>query len=140
VRSFRWQSVANRIASDARIVPDNVLTDIADYVTGYTIDSALAYETARNCTIDALGCALEALEYSACTKLLGPIVPGTVVPNGAHVPGTPFVLDPVKAAGMQRTIYATSMTPEIIQPVLDIAAQNKMFTKPVDARTLIART
>jgi 2-methylcitrate dehydratase len=90
--------VANRIASEARIVPDKVLTDIADYVTGYTIDSDLAYETARSCTIDALGCALEALEYPACTKLLGPIVPGTVVPNGAHVPGTPFVLDPVKAA------------------------------------------
>jgi NitT/TauT family transport system substrate-binding protein len=48
-------------------------------------------------------------------------------------------LDPVKAAGMQRTIYATNMTPEIIQPVLDIAAQNKMFTKPVDARTLIGK-
>jgi 2-methylcitrate dehydratase len=90
--------VGNRIASDARTVPDKVLTNIADYVTGYTIESDLAYETARNCTIDALGCALEALECPACTKLLGPIVPGTVVPHGAHVPGTPFVLDPVKAA------------------------------------------
>ena len=90
--------MGNRIASDARTVPDKVLTNIADYVTGYTIESDLAYETARNCTIDALGCALEALEYPACTKLLGPIVPGTVVPHGAHVPGTPFVLDPVKAA------------------------------------------
>ena len=82
----------------ARPQPDSVLTDIADYVLGYTIDSALAYETARNCLIDTLGCGLEALEYPACTKLLGPIVPGTIVPNGARVPGTSFQLDPVQAA------------------------------------------
>ena len=85
-------------ASSARPAPDQVLVDIADYVSGYRIDSALAYETARHCLIDTLGCGLEALEYPACTKLLGPIVPGTVVPNGAKVPGTPFQLDPVKAA------------------------------------------
>ena len=48
--------------------------------------------------MDTLGCGLEALEYPACTKLLGPIVPGTVVPNGARVPGTAFQLDPVQAA------------------------------------------
>jgi 2-methylcitrate dehydratase len=77
---------------------DQVLTDIADYVYGYTIESELAYTTARNCLIDTLGCGLEALEYPACTKLLGPIVPGTVVPNGAKVPGTDFQLDPVQAA------------------------------------------
>ena len=82
----------------ARPQPDSVLTDIADYVLGYTIDSALAYETARNCLIDTLGCGLEALEYPACTKLLGPIVPGTIVPNGARVPGTSYQLDPVQAA------------------------------------------
>lgn len=77
---------------------DTVLTDIADYVYDYRIASPLAYETARNCLIDTLGCGLEALTYPACRKLLGPIVPGTVVPNGARVPGTPFQLDPVQAA------------------------------------------
>jgi 2-methylcitrate dehydratase len=77
---------------------DHVLADIADYVCDYTIESELAYTTARNCLIDTLGCGLEALEYSACTKLLGPVVPGTVVPNGARVPGTAFQLDPVQAA------------------------------------------
>jgi len=82
----------------ARPQPDSVLVDIADYVLGYKIESPLAYETARNCLIDTLGCGLEALEYPACTKLLGPIVPGTVVPNGARVPGTAYQLDPVQAA------------------------------------------
>ena len=82
----------------ARPAPDNVLTDIADYVLGADIQSELAYETARYCLLDTLGCGLEALEYPACTKLLGPIVPGTVVPHGAKVPGTQFQLDPVQAA------------------------------------------
>src|ERR1700724_568851 len=77
---------------------DQVLVDIADYVCNHTIESELAYTTARNCLIDTLGCGLEALEYPACTKLLGPIVPGTIVPNGAKVPGTAFQLDPVQAA------------------------------------------
>jgi 2-methylcitrate dehydratase len=77
---------------------DQVLVDIADYVSSYTIESELAYVTARNCLIDTLGCGLEALEYPACTKLLGPVVPGTIVPNGAKVPGTAFQLDPVQAA------------------------------------------
>src|SRR5271163_589975 len=77
---------------------DQVLIDIADYVDSYSIESELAYTTARNCLIDTLGCGLEALEYPACTKLLGPIVPGTIVPNGAKVPGTSFQLDPVQAA------------------------------------------
>jgi 2-methylcitrate dehydratase len=77
---------------------DQVLVDIADYVSNYTIQSELAYTTARHCLIDTLGCGLEALEYPACTKLLGPIVPGTIVPNGARVPGTVYQLDPVQAA------------------------------------------
>ncbi|MFA7475929.1 MAG: bifunctional 2-methylcitrate dehydratase/aconitate hydratase [Castellaniella sp.] len=84
--------------SNVRPQPDQVLVDIVDYVLDYQIDSALALETARNCLIDTLGCGLEALEYPACRKLLGPIVPGTVVPNGAKVPGTQFQLDPVQAA------------------------------------------
>lgn len=84
--------------SNVRPGPDKVLTDIADYVAGHRITSKEAYNTARLCLMDTLGCGLEALEYPACTKLLGPVVPGTVVPNGAKVPGTPFQLDPVTAA------------------------------------------
>ncbi len=84
--------------SNVRPKPDKVLTDIADYVIKYKVSSKLAYETARNCLIDTLGCGLEALEYPACTKLLGPVVPGTMVPNGAKVPGTQFQLDPIQAA------------------------------------------
>ncbi|HEY9320194.1 MAG TPA: bifunctional 2-methylcitrate dehydratase/aconitate hydratase [Achromobacter sp.] len=84
--------------SNVRPEPDQVLVDIADYVLNYDIKSSLAYETARNCLIDTLGCGLEALEYPACKKLLGPVVPGTVVPHGAKVPGTSFQLDPVQAA------------------------------------------
>ncbi len=84
--------------SNVRPEPDQVLVDIADYVLNYRIESDLAYETARNCLIDTLGCGLEALEYPACTKLLGPIVPGTIVPHGAKVPGTSYQLDPVQAA------------------------------------------
>ncbi len=81
-----------------RPAPDGVLTDIADYALGYKINSDLAWSTARACLIDTLGCGLEALEYPACTRLLGPIVPGTVVPDGARVPGTSYQLDPVQAA------------------------------------------
>jgi len=84
--------------SNVRPEPDQVLVDIVDYVLDYRTDSALALDTARHCLIDTLGCGLEALSYPACTKLMGPIVPGTIVPNGAKVPGTPFQLDPVQAA------------------------------------------
>ena len=83
---------------DVRPVPDLVITGIADYVDRYRVKSALAFETAHYCLIDSLGCGFEALAYPACTKLLGPVVPGTVVPHGARVPGTSFVLDPVHAA------------------------------------------
>jgi 2-methylcitrate dehydratase len=84
--------------SNERPAPDQVLTDIADYALGYKISSELAYTTAQHCLIDTLGCGLDALEYPACTRLLGPIVPGTVVPNSARVPGTNYQLDPVQAA------------------------------------------
>jgi len=84
--------------SNVRPDPDKVLVDIADYVCDYEIKSAEAYDTARHCLMDTLGCGLEALGYPACTKLLGPIVSGTIVPNGAKVPGTRFQLDPVQAA------------------------------------------
>jgi 2-methylcitrate dehydratase len=84
--------------SNIRPKPDQVLVDITDYVTKYTIKSKEAYETARYCLMDTLGCGFEALEYPACTKLLGPVVHGTTVPNGARVPGTRLQLDPVQAA------------------------------------------
>ncbi len=85
-------------ASSARPPPDQVLVDIADYVATYEITSDEAYRTAHYCLLDTLGCGFEALSYPACTKLLGPIGPGTIVPNGAKVPGTPYQLDPVQAA------------------------------------------
>jgi 2-methylcitrate dehydratase len=84
--------------SNVRPDPDQPLVDIADYVLNYEIKSQEAFDTARLCLMDTLGCGFEALSYPACTKLLGPIVPGTVVPNGAKVPGTSFQLDPVQAA------------------------------------------
>jgi 2-methylcitrate dehydratase len=84
--------------SNERPAPDKVIIDVADYALGYEIESDLAYKTAHFCLLDTLGCGLEALEYPACTKLLGPIVQGTVVPHGARVPGTSYQLDPVQAA------------------------------------------
>jgi 2-methylcitrate dehydratase len=84
--------------SNERPAPDQVLTDIADYALSYEIQSELAYTTARYCLIDTLGCGLEALEYPACTKLLGPVVPGAILANGARIPGTSYQLDPVQAA------------------------------------------
>ncbi|MDQ3185159.1 MAG: bifunctional 2-methylcitrate dehydratase/aconitate hydratase [Pseudomonadota bacterium] len=84
--------------SNIRPQPDQILVNIADYVANRDIQSSLAYDTARNCLMDSLGCGLEALAYPACARLLGPLVPGTTVPNGARVPGTRFQLDPVQAA------------------------------------------
>ena len=84
--------------SSVRPKPDQVLVDIADYAANFHVASAEAYQTAHYCLLDTLGCGFEALSYPACTKLLGPIVPGTVVPHGAKVPGTSWQLDPVHAA------------------------------------------
>ena len=84
--------------SNIRPEPDQVIVDIAKYVNEYEINSDEALDTARYCLMDTLGCGLEALSYSACTKLLGPVVPGTTVPNGAKVPGTNYQLDPINAA------------------------------------------
>ena len=78
--------------------PDKLLVQLADYVANFEINSAEAYNTARNCLIDTLGCGLLALRFPECTKHLGPIVPGTSVRHGARVPGTSHELDPVKAA------------------------------------------
>lgn len=86
------------ITAAARKAADPVLVDIANYVCDYEITSKEAYETARYCLMDTLGCGFLALNYPACAKHLGPIVSGTIVPKGARVPGTDYVLDPVKAA------------------------------------------
>ena len=77
---------------------DQAIIDIVDYALNYEIKSPVAYETAWNCFMDTLGCGLEALEYEACTKLLGPVAPGVTVANGVKVPGTKHVLDPVQGA------------------------------------------
>ena len=77
---------------------DQVIQDLADYVLTYQVTSREALDTARNCLMDTLGCGLLSLRFPECTKLLGPQVEGTVVPQGARVPGTSYRLDPVKAA------------------------------------------
>ena len=83
---------------NSRPDPDKLIIQIADYVMDYVIQSDEAYETAKSCLIDTLGCGLLALSFPACTKLLGPIVEGTEVPYGVRVPGTKNLLDPVKGA------------------------------------------
>ena len=90
--------MSNNVELNSRPEPDQVLVDIADYICDYEINSSEAYDTARNCLMDTLGCGLLALRFPECTKLLGPLVEGTTVPNGARVPGTQFRLDPAKAA------------------------------------------
>src|SRR4051794_32672818 len=81
-----------------RAEADQLLQEIADYTPGARIDSAEAWQTARYCLLDALGCGLLALGYPACGKLIGPVVPGAALPGGARVPGTDYELDPVQAA------------------------------------------
>src|SRR5437660_473281 len=81
-----------------RAAADVLLREIADYVLTARIDSAEAWETARYCLLDALGCGLLALNYPACSKLIGPIVPGATLAGGARVPGTAYELEPVQAA------------------------------------------
>ena len=86
------------IRSARRPEPDPVLVDIADYVCSGSIDSEVAFETAHYCLMDTLACGFQALDYPACTKLLGPVVPGATLPGGARVPGTSWELEPVMAA------------------------------------------
>ncbi len=86
------------VEHNVRPLPDSVMADIAGYVADYTVTSDEAYRTARHCLMDTLGCGILALRFPECARLLGPIVPGTAVPDGARVPGTDYVLDPVKAA------------------------------------------
>src|SRR5215208_620604 len=88
----------NALISNVQPPPDELLCQIADYVLEATITSEEAYDTAHYCLLDSLGCGFLALGYPACTKLLGPIVPGASLVNGVRVPGTDYVLDPVTAA------------------------------------------
>jgi 2-methylcitrate dehydratase len=90
--------MSHDIKSAERPAPDHVLTAIADYALKFEIDSALAYETAGYCLMDTLACGFQALKYPACTKLMGPVVPGATLTNGARVPGTAYELDPITAA------------------------------------------
>jgi 2-methylcitrate dehydratase len=90
--------MSHNIKSAERPAPDQVLVDIADYALSHEITSAAAYETAYYCLMDTLACGFQALKYPACTKLLGPVVPGATMPGGARVPGTSYELDPVMAA------------------------------------------
>ena len=91
-------NIMSQAATNLRPEPDQLLTKIADYVLNYQVASEEALQTARYCLLDSLGCALEALAYPACTRLLGPIVPGISMETGARVPGTQYELDPVQAA------------------------------------------
>ncbi|HRX87893.1 MAG TPA: bifunctional 2-methylcitrate dehydratase/aconitate hydratase [Steroidobacteraceae bacterium] len=84
--------------SAKRPEPDQVLVDIAEYAKSYQVDSAQAYETARYCLMDTLACGFQALKYPACTKMLGPVVPGATMAGGSRVPGTSYELDPVLGA------------------------------------------
>ncbi len=77
---------------------DQALVDIADYVCDVEVESALAFETAHDCLMDSIACGFQALDYPACTRLMGPVVPGATLPGGARVPGTSFELDPALAA------------------------------------------
>ena len=84
--------------SNVRPAPDQLIVDLADYALNAKITSDEAYDTARWCLADTLACGIMALAYPACTKLLGPVVPGTSIKNGARVPGTSYELDPVQGA------------------------------------------
>src|SRR5450755_4369081 len=90
--------MSHDIKSAERPAPDQILTAIADYALSYEISSPLAYETASYCLMDTLACGFQALKYPACTKLLGPVVPGATLTGGARVPGTSYELDPINAA------------------------------------------
>lgn len=89
---------AHDYKSAKRPEPDQLLVDIADYALNAKIDGELAYETARYCLMDSLACMFQALDHPACTKLLGPVVPGATLAGGARMPGCDWELDPVTAA------------------------------------------
>ncbi|KAG8628775.1 hypothetical protein KVT40_002640 [Elsinoe batatas] len=105
-RAFTMSAAKQSVpSSDATAEPragarefDSEISDMANYIHNYQVNSELALDTARFVFLDTLGCGLKALEFPHCTNNLGPIVPGTVVPNGTKVPGTPYQLDPVNGA------------------------------------------
>ena len=90
--------MSHDIKSAERPAPDSTLTAIADYALSFEIENTLAYDTAAYCLMDTLACGFQALKYPACTKLMGPVVPGATLTNGARVPGTAYELDPINAA------------------------------------------
>ena len=90
--------MSHDVKSAERPAPDHILTAIADYALSYEIKNKLAYESAGYCLMDSLACGFQALKYPACTKLMGPVVPGATLTNGARVPGTAYELDPINAA------------------------------------------
>jgi 2-methylcitrate dehydratase len=89
---------SHRVDSSQHQPMDDAINLIADYTYNYTVESDEAYQTARACLADTLGCGILALRFPECSKMLGPVVPNTVVPNGTRVPGTPYVLDPIRGA------------------------------------------
>src|SRR3990167_6287479 len=91
-------SMSQYVENNLRPSYDQVIVEIADYVLNYQINNPNAYEIARLCLLDALGCGMLALNFIECTKLLGPIVPNAILSCGARVPGTSYELDPVQAA------------------------------------------
>jgi 2-methylcitrate dehydratase len=90
--------MSQTVETNVRQDPDDLLNTIADYALNYEVDSEEALLTARYCLMDTLGCGILALSFPDCKKLLGPHVEGTIVPNGVRVPGTDYILDPVKGA------------------------------------------
>src|SRR5262249_45332007 len=83
---------------NTRPPPDQELVDIADYTCNYKVRKEETFDIARLCLMDALACGLDALDFEECTRMIGPVVPGTTVPNGGRIPGTKFELDPDPAA------------------------------------------
>src|SRR4030095_8820056 len=102
VSSSRSGSAHNMSSHDYKSAqrpnPDELLVAIADYTKNYPVDSAQAYETARYCLMDTLACGFQALKYPACTRLLGPVVPGATMPGGSRVTGTSDQAAPVSSA------------------------------------------
>src|SRR3954469_5646062 len=95
---FTREGKRNMIKTNELNRIDQLLEDVTEYVLNKEVTSIEAFDTARYVLLDTLGCGILALNYPECTKLMGPIVPGTIVPNGSRVPGTSYVLDPVRGA------------------------------------------
>ena len=90
--------MSSNVETNVRQDFDEPIKKIVDFVYNKEIESSEAYVTARYCLMDTIGCGLLALNFKDCVNLLGPHVEGTSVPNGVRVPGTNYVLDPVKGA------------------------------------------